>query len=1407
MISIAKRTVLFLAANPSGSNRHALDLEAHSIRAELKRSGYRDRFQLETRWAVQPLDLLRELRELKPAVVHFSGQGSPDGLFFQAPDGRAQIVSPEAIAETFGAAGGSVQLVVLSACYGDAAAEALTAHVDCVVGMSGALHDQAARAFAIGFYGALGDHESVAAAYRHGKAAIRLEGLCEAERPQLKVRHGSDAATLIPAAARPEAHRRPPCPYPGMRPYTADDAHHFYGRGAEIDELIGRLRAGEREICILGPSGSGKSSLVAAGILPRLARAGSGIGPFLVRSMRPGDHPTVRLGELLELSEPARAPADGVAALLAQRAPGASVLIVIDQLEELFTLADPPERERFWLAWRCLRAEPCCTIIFTLRADFHGAFMESPLWHERLSYLGVAPLRGEALCQAIVNPARDVAISLEPNLVERLLTDAGSEPGVLPLLQETLRQLWDRRHSRSLTLADYQAFGEGGRSGLAVALARRADAVLRPLTSAQEIVARRILLRLISFGEGRADTRRQQPRSKLHASGENDLDFDCVLQLLIAARLLTADDDEHRGEACIDLAHEVLIASWPTLAGWIEMHRSEEQRRRQLESAAAEWVKHGRGPRGLLDAIELGDAEAWQRTESARDLGPSADVTALVVASRAMLERQRKRRQSLVAGAFAALGVVAAIVAVLAVMARYRASETQRLLARSYQETGQRLLIDHRPREAMAYLVAARQKGATGDALGMLIGAAIRSLPIIPPLVHQEKLTSAAFSPDGTSIVTASFDGTARVWSAMTGQPLSAPLAHQWIVYSAVFNSDGTRVVTASGDGTARIWDATTGTPLSPPLMHRQAVYDGAFSPDGRRVVTASGDKTAQIWDVATGQALGARLRHQQAVYRAAFSPDGTRVVTASTDGTARVWDAATGKPLTGPLSHLATVWSAAFSPDGTRVVTASSDCTARVWEAKTGLPLSAPFRHQDSVTVAAFSPDGTRVITGSNDGTARIWDAATGRPLTNPLAHRGDVVRAEFSPDGQHVLTASDDETAQVWDAATGLPLGTPFVHQESVTSAAFNSDGTRVVTASRDGIAQVWDAAIDQQVGSIQLAHKGTVRSAEFSPDGTKVVTASDDKTARVWDVATGQPLSVPLVHNAAVRSAAFSPDGARVVTTSDDKTGQVWDAATGIPQGSGLPHWDSVTSVAFSLDGTHVVTVGRDHATRVWDSASGRPLGAAPMENWRSQRLSEWDPMVSAAFSPDGTLVVTTSRMGDMQLWDTTTGKLTFLSWSTTSAIFSADGTRLVIVEPDNSAQVWNAAAGKSQGARLKHEGPVRSAAFSRDSTRVVTASDDKTARVWDAATGEPLGAPLMHQGPVRSAAFSADGSRVVTASEDSTARIWKTPLDNTPWEALVARCPFVVAGDAIKQRMPPALEDAALRSFRIRSLRIR
>ncbi|HEX4451316.1 MAG TPA: CHAT domain-containing protein, partial [Kofleriaceae bacterium] len=580
--------ILFLAANPLDTDRVALDREARAIRLELKRSGYRDRFEFVIWSAAEPLDLQRALREQPPTIVHFSGHGArlagaaghtpgrdvvvdgapdggaPGGLVFVGADGRGQVVTPAAFGQTLAAAGAHVRLVVLNACFTAPMAQALAAHIDCVVGMTGAIHDDAARIFSIGLYGALGEQASVAAAFAGGRAAINLEGLADADQPRLVVRNGFDATGLVLAATEPSLLVDVPCPYPGMRPFSADDTERFHGREREILELIGRLRAGEREIFVIGPSGSGKSSLVTAGVLPRLARGVSGLGPCVVRQLRPGEQPVARLGEALEVADGGPlVVSDRVAASLAHRGAGALLLVVVDQLEELFTLASAAERAGFLEALGALRAERRCAVVFTLRADFFGALMESELWAERrgkLSRIEVSPLRGEALYEVIAAPARAVGVTVEPELIVQLIADAASEPGILPLLQETMVQLWDARPDQTLTLADYQALGDAERSGLSVALARRAEATLRRLSTAQTDIARRILLRLISFGEGRSDTRRQQSRAQLRSAGDDAGELGFVVQAMVEDRLLTVDDDD-AGEPRVDLSHEALITA------------------------------------------------------------------------------------------------------------------------------------------------------------------------------------------------------------------------------------------------------------------------------------------------------------------------------------------------------------------------------------------------------------------------------------------------------------------------------------------------------------------------------------------------------------------------------------------------------------------------------------------------------------------------------------------------------------------------------------------------------------------------------------------------------------------------------------------------------------------------------
>ncbi len=1145
-----------------------------------------------------------------------------------------------------------------------------------------------------------------------------------------------------------------PSPYPGMRPFAENEGGWFFGRDKELDDLVRRLDRGEREIYVIGPPGSGKSSLVQAGLLHTLGAGSSRLEQsFVVRTMRPGEQPTDRLAKVLEGD--LATPAATVAALVARHPPAERVLVFVDQLEELFTLADEAEQQRFIATLMALRGESRCYLLLALRADFYGSLMDSDLWPDlagRISRLEVISLRGSALAQAITGPAMRVGVHLEARLCDRLVADAAAEPGALPFVQETLRLLWGgRRRSTPLTLADYEALGGDGRSGFEAVIADRADALLRTLTVAQQTIAFRVLLRLVSFGEGRPDTRRQQNVEMLRSIADDEAEFSRVLQQLVDDRLVTFERIGEDDDALADLSHEALITAWPVLHEWITRRRTGEQRRRRLEARAGEWIARGRSAAGLLDPVELAEAEQWIQSDAARDLGYGASLRVLVAVSRSELDKtERKRRRRMLRPIAVAAAFL--VIAVLGLVAWQQRQETHRLLGMTYIERGHALLLDGHPMQALPYLEAARTEGGRDQALRTLFAQTARCMPVATFSRHGASVLSAAFSPDGKSIVTASNDNTARVWDAATGKSPAAPLEHQGAVLTASFSPDGMRVVTASADKTARVWNAVTGKPVTSPFEHQGVVRAASFSPDGARVVTASADKTARVWDATTGKPMTAALEHRAAVVAAAFSPDGTHIVTASDDKTAQVWDTATGNPVTPRLEHQGGVLAASFSPDGTRVVTASADKTARVWDAATGKPVTSPLEHQGIVRAASFSPDGTRVVTASDDNTARVWDASSGKPATPPLEHHGAIYAASFSLDGTHVVTASNDKTARVWNATTGKPV-TPFLeHQGFVYAAAFSRDGTRVVTASQDQTARVWRATVGTPVPP-PLEHQGFVYTAAFSPNGTRVVTASYDNTARIWDTSTGMLVTPPLEHQGFVLAAAFSADGSHVVTASEDKTARVWNAATGEPVTPPLEHQGQVNTAAFSPDGTRVVTASFDNTAQVWDVATGKPV-TPPFEHQGF--------VVAAVFSPDGTRVVTTSGDKTARVWDARTGKLVTPPLEhqgiVQAAAFSPDGTRVVTASFDKTAAVWDVATGKPVTPPLEHQGFVYDAEFSPDGTRVVTASADKTARVWDAVTGKPLSPPLDHEGQVTSAAFSPDGTRVVTASADKTARVW-------------------------------------------------
>jgi WD40 repeat protein len=623
----------------------------------------------------------------------------------------------------------------------------------------------------------------------------------------------------------------------------------------------------------------------------------------------------------------------------------------------------------------------------------------------------------------------------------------------------------------------------------------------------------------------------------------------------------------------------------------------------------------------------------------------------------------------------------------------------------------------------------------TDDSPGQLAGAAIAGRDVAEVITDTPSAAArcVAFSPDGALLAYGS-GSVAKIADAVTGRPLRVLRGHQGPVTGIAFSPDGTSIATASGDRTARTWDAATGAFLFSFSGHGDWVYAVAFSPDGTHVVTGSRDRTARIWDVMKRERKVTISGHGGDVTAVAFSPDGTSVATASHDHTVRTWDAATGAERVTLTGHWDTVRAVAFSPDGVRVAAASSDRTARTWDATTGQNPAVLTGHGGTVLAVAFSPDGTHVVTGSRDRTARVWDAATGEPRATLDEHGGDVTAVAFSPDRTRIATASADGTVRTWDAATGQRVAVLTGHGNSVAAVAYAPVGVGVATASHDGMARTWDAATGQQ-RAILAGHEGPVTAVAYSPNGTRIATASRDGTARTWDATTGQQRAILAGHGEPVTAVAYSPDGGHIATASQDRTARLWDATDGHQRATLNGHVNLVTAVAYSPDGTRVATASRDNTARVWDAATGQQRATLTgHSNW----------VHSVTFSPDGSRVATASADGTARLWllpdepAPPTGRrprrgaapgpvpVTALAvlhgheGPVTDVAFDPAGDQVLTASDDGTVRVWRLSDRAAREVLTGHGGPVTRLSFSRDGRFLATASEDGTARIWSMDT---------------------------------------------------------------------------------------
>jgi WD40 repeat protein len=1100
---------------------------------------------------------------------------------------------------------------------------------------------------------------------------------------------------------------RPGCPYPGMEPFNKTNARFFFGRDDEIKFALLHLR-NQRFLLVVGPSGSGKSSLITAGVLPRLeSSAYFPPGYWLVRVMRPTDDPTMALNA-------ATGEASAIDDLLSAHTPAQKLLLVVDQFEEVFTLssgdANRPRQKAFIAALNILRQREDCALIVVMRADFFADLMHSDLWpvpHEQR--LEIEPLRGKRLEQAIIEPARQVGVELQPELLTQLLADAADEPGSQPMVQETMRLLWAEMEQCELTLAAYLQLGALDpirHCGLAVAIATRANAVMAGLAGETErALAERVFLRLVEFVEGgQGAVRRQQSVAQLASVGDNPVKLGQVLKHLVDNRLLIASGDEEGEARKIDIAHEALLRSWPTAVKWIEKRREAELVRRRLESKAAEWkhwASEGQEAAGLLDEIELLEAERWLSTSDATDLGYSNDLVNLVETSRrfheqARHEREMQRQNELDAANKLAEAEAASI--------KEREQALRRLRSRN-------LFL------AMSLIVAviALTLGAI-RAVSQLTAQAQAQLDDNPPL---------------------------GVLLALESQRAFAPAEARQVLADALF--------------------------VYPPIFatltgHHGAITALARSADGRFLASGSDDGSIIVRDAASDQQAYS-LNTGSPVLKLAWSPFSPKLAYGLVNGTASIWNISQGlsSPLNLPIGKDRKVMIAdlAWSPDGARIVVGWNDNQIAVLDERAdSLVWSKALTA--SITCVGWSPDGTRIAYGSRDYTMGLLDATTGDLWFQLVGHIGSVYSVDWSPDGTRLASGATDNTVIVWDSASGNVIARLQEHTRAVNSVAWSPDGARIASASDDMSVMIWDAETHQPVSTFK-GHHGSVAAVAWSLDGTRLFSGGQDTFVIVWDLAPqARPITNGPTHARYVHSVAWSWDGRFLASGSEDGAVIVWDSAERKPYKQLTGHTGTIQRLAWSPDGKRIASGSGsgENELRIWDVANSQ----TPTQALRVERLDHW--VGGVGWSWDGRMFAVASAaqvtveirdgtyltpLYGLAASDTTSPGITSLAW--------APGTdQLAVGLYDNRVLIWDVAARRVRFILHGHDGPVYSLAWSPDGRWLASGGFDYRVLIWDTTTGQRHSTLIAHMEKVFTIAWNSRGDRLASGDADGWLLVW-------------------------------------------------
>jgi WD40 repeat protein len=974
------------------------------------------------------------------------------------------------------------------------------------------------------------------------------------------------------------------CPYKGLTYFDCneEDPKYFYGRTALTDQLLEKVRQGNF-LAVLGASGSGKSSVVRAGLLHqlKLGQRLSGSDGWQLYIFRPGEHPLKRLAEVFvesglsaidratQLAKAEELIGTGDVGLghLITAVEASRVVLVVDQFEEVFTLCqDKTERQQFF---ECLlkageREDNKLCLVVTMRADFFGKCAEYGELASQIQQhlVTVTPMTPEELEQAITEPAKKVGLEVERELVTEMMADVQGSPGSLPLLQYTLTELWKQRTVERLTLSAYTRLG-----GVKGTLQKRANEVYESLSPEEQQTAKRIFLELTQLGEGTEDTRRQVKKRDLVSTEQSQALVDRVIQTLADAKLVVTSTLVEKGlssepVAVVDVAHEALIRHWGRLRQWLTENRNALRQKRSIETDAQEWLDKDKARDYLLQGLKLAEAEDFlQRGSENVSLSSLAqdyvevskkehDHIRQVEEERRQreLEQERKARKAAqMRNRVAAISIL--VLAGLTTFAFDQARKAEREKIATQTQTSKALYLAGQELEALVEAIRAGKllKKATLTTTTVLNPTTMALFQAVYEVRESNRLTGhsadiydVSFSPDSKTIATGSDYGNIKLWN-LEGEELKIDLmSHNATVADISFSPDGRSIISGYSDGNTKLWNLK-GEELESISRHSNGVTSVSFSPDGKIIASVS-DKTIKLWNRNPGfSEITINSSSSDAFLGLSFSPDGKTIASASGEGI-KLWSLENQLPtLTVPIeSASVSATKVSFSSDHKTIAFGDGD-TIKLWNLN-GQKLKTLVGHSDYVTSVSFSPNGKTIASASNDHTVKVWDMY-GQLLKTFTGHIAPVIGVSFSPDGKTIASASYDSTIKLW-TLEGKELQT-FTYQPDPDNNLFNSfsfspDSQSLAVGMADNTIKLW--SLNGKLINTFTGHNGSVTSVSFSPDGKTIVSASRDRTIKLWNL-EGQKLKTLTRHNGVIADVSFSPDG-KFIASADTNDGiKLW------------------------------------------------------------------------------------------------------------------------------------------------------------------------------------------------------------------------------------------------------------------------